>query len=52
MRYTTQKYLTDLPKGEVIYWKIFNEPYFENITNENIRFFLDKTIPKFKGKVF
>jgi hypothetical protein len=47
------KYLADLPKGEVnITEKLFNEPYFENITNENSPFFLDKTIPKFKGKVF
>ena len=47
------KYLTDLPKGEVnITGKLFNEPYFENITNENSPFFLDKTIHKFKGKVY
>jgi C-terminal processing protease CtpA/Prc len=47
------KYFTDLPKGEVnITEKLFNEPYFENITKENSPFFLDKNIRKFKGKVF
>ncbi|MBA0883010.1 S41 family peptidase [Flavobacterium undicola] len=47
------KYQTDLPKGEVnITEKLFNEPYFENITKENSPFLLDKTIPKFKGKVY
>jgi hypothetical protein len=47
------KYLTDLPKGEVnITRKLFNESYFENIINKNSPFFLDKTIPKFKGKVY
>ncbi|MBF4471175.1 S41 family peptidase [Flavobacterium sp. HJJ] len=47
------KYQTDLPKGEVnITEKLFNQPYFEDITKENSPFFLDKTIPKFKGKVY
>ena len=47
------KYQTDLPKGEVnITEKIFTEPYFEDITKENSPFLLDKTIPKFKGKVY
>lgn len=47
------KYQTELPKGEVnITEKLFNEPYFENITKENSPFLLDKTIPKFKGKVY
>lgn len=46
------KYQTDLPKGEVNSTEKFNEPYFEDITKENSPFLLDKTIPKFKGKVY
>jgi len=47
------KYQTDLPKGEVnITEKILNVPYFEDITKENSPYLLDKTIPKFKGKVY
>lgn len=47
------KYQTDLPKGEVnVTEKILTEPYFENITQKNSPFLLDKTIPKFKGKVY
>jgi hypothetical protein len=47
------KYQTDLPKGEVnITEKLFNEPYFESITKKDSPFLLDKTIPKFKGKVY
>ncbi len=48
-----EKHQTDLPKGEVnITEKLFQEPYFEDITKEKSLFFLDKTIPKFKGKVY
>lgn len=48
-----EKYQMDLPKGEVnIKEKLFQEPYFEEITNEKSPFFLDKTIPKFKGEVY
>ena len=48
-----EKYQTNLPNGEVnITEKLFNVPYFENITKENSPFLLNKTIPKFKGKVY
>jgi hypothetical protein len=47
------KYFTDLPKGEVNSTeKLFNEPYFANITKEDSPFLLDKTIPKFEGKIY
>ena len=48
-----EKYKNDLPKGEVnITEKIFNQPYFEDISKESSPYLLDKTIPKFKGKVY
>ncbi|MEL1241179.1 S41 family peptidase [Flavobacterium flavipallidum] len=47
------KYQTELPKGEVnITEKILDKPYFEDITKKNSPYLLDKTIPKFKGKVY
>lgn len=47
------KFHTDLPKGEVnITKKLFNTPFFNDITKEKSPFLLDKTIPKFKGKVY
>lgn len=48
-----QKYNTELPKGEVnLTEKIFKKDYFDDITKDDSPFFLDNTIPKFKGKVF
>src|SRR5690606_18357901 len=47
------KFQTDLPKGEVnITKKLFDEPYFNDITKEKSPFLLDNTIPKFKGKIY
>lgn len=47
------KFQTELPKGEInITEKLFNEPYFKDITKEKSPFLLDKTIPKFKGKIY
>ncbi len=48
-----EKYDIPLPKGEVnITEKLFNQPYFDDITKADSPFLLDETIPKFKGKVF
>ena len=47
------KYQIDMPKGEVnITEKLSDDSYFETITKEKSPYFLDKTIPKFKGKVY
>jgi len=47
------KFQTDLPRGEVnITKKLFDEPYFNDITKEKSPFLLDNTIPKFKGKIY
>jgi len=47
------KFQTELPKGEVnITKKLFDEPYFKDISKEKSPFLLDKTIPKFKGKIY
>ena len=48
------KFKSELPKGEVnITKKLFDEPsYFNDITKEESPFLLDKTISKFKGKIY
>tara|TARA_B110000977_G_C11041425_1_gene479031 strand:+ start:304 stop:1893 length:1590 start_codon:yes stop_codon:yes gene_type:complete len=48
-----KKYNKPIPNGEInITQEFLNQPYFYDITKENSPFLLDKTIPKFKGKVY
>ena len=47
------KYGKNLPDGETrITNELVNETFFDEITNEKSLFFVDKSIPKFKGKVY
>lgn len=47
------KYEKDLPDGETkLTNELIKETFFDDITNEKSLFFVDKTIPKFKGKVY
>jgi len=47
------KYKKPIPNGEInITQEFFDQPYFYDIDKENSPFLLDKTIPKFKGKVY
>jgi len=48
-----KKYNKTIPNGEINLTKEFyNQPYFYDITKKGSPFLLDKSIPKFKGKVY
>lgn len=48
-----KKYGTKLPYGEInITKKLYNNPYFYDITKENSPFILDKSIKKFNGNIY
>ena len=47
------KYEKDLPHGETkITNELIKETFFDDITNEKSLFFVDNSMPKFKGKVY
>lgn len=47
-----KKYGVPLPEGEVNITNLLDEKYFESIENSESPYLLDKTIPKFRGKVY